>query len=474
MPEIVFPISSAPGVNATESGGRLINCMALAAPEGSRSKYLWRRPAGLRPAFEVGEGSHRGALKFGTTAIVANGTKAYSVTSAYGTTELTGDPLPGDDPLIMARNTRTTPQIIAISEDGASLIEGGVVSDYSDVDLPQPNSVTLLNGFFVFGIGDGRMFASGANDITVAGTDWTTAEAKPDGIVRVVAANDTLHAMGNSSLQFYRNAGQETGFPFSAAAAIPVGLKGRFAVAGFEEGWTAGMGFVASDNTVRLVSGYSAPVISEEPLQRLIEAVTDTDDLRMDAYVAGGVAFLSVTHRGSPGWTWEFNTRDRRWHERASYGLDNNWRGQFTFNAFDKWLALDTESNAVFKIDPTFKREKDQPLVWELRSVQGHRFPGRTVFHQASFDFLVGVGVDTGADPIETNPHVELSWSDDGGRTFGNPLLKPLGAQGHVVPVDQSILGMCGRLGRQWKLKVSDPVEVAFYGAAARTEERAA
>jgi len=447
--------------------------MCVDAPPGSRSTHLWRRPAGLRPAFEVGDGDHRGALKFGSTAIITNGTKAYSVTSGYVATELTGDPIPGTDPLIMARNMRTTPQIIAVSEDGAVKIESGVVSDYSDSDLPQPNSVCFLDGFFVFTIGDGRMFATAINDTTVASSDYTTAEAKPDGLVRGVAAGRDLIAFGNSTTEFYANAGQETGFPFSRSAVIPIGLKGKYAVAGFEEGWTGPVGMVAADNTVRLITGYDAPIISSEALQRLIGAVTDANALRMDAYVADGAPILSLTHRGSPGWTWEFNVSKGRWHERESYGLDN-WRGQFCINVFDKWLALDSESNAVFEIDPTFKREGANQMVWMVRSTQAHRFPGRAVIDRVSFDIRTGVGVATGADPIETKPVVAIRWSDDGGVTWSQPIMRSLGGQGNTVPIDIFRVGLTGREGRMWELTIADPVDAVLYGGAMNVTERAA
>ncbi len=66
-----------------------------------------------------------------------------------------------------------------------------------------------------------------------------------------------------------------------------------------------------------------------------------------------------------------------------------------------------------------------------------------------------------------------ISWSDDGGRTFGNPLERYLGTQGEDVSIDIFKCGLTNRRGRQWRLQISDPVEVAFLGAAMDIEERA-
>jgi len=72
------------------------------------------------------------------------------------------------------------------------------------------------------------------------------------------------------------------------------------------------------------------------------------------------------------------------------------------------------------------------------------------------------------------NPQVEISWSDNGGRTFGNPVLRDLGRQGRDTLVTVSRCGLTGPKGRQWKLRVADPVEVALYGGAVDVEARAA
>ena len=106
--------------------------------------------------------------------------------------------------------------------------------------------------------------------------------------------------------------------------------------------------------------------------------------------------------------------------------------------------------------------------------MQQHGFPSRTAVDRAAFDFVMGVGLDRGIYPIETNPRVSISWSDDGGRTFGNALLRDLGTQGEVLPIDIYRTGLTSRLGRQWRLQVSDPVEIALLGGSMFGEVRAA
>jgi hypothetical protein len=61
------------------------------------------------------------------------------------------------------------------------------------------------------------------------------------------------------------------------------------------------------------------------------------------------------------------------------------------------------------------------PLRLRIESGPVLDFPGGTVVGRADFYFTTGVGVATGTDPIQTDPSVEISWSDDGGVTWANP-----------------------------------------------------
>jgi hypothetical protein len=466
--EIQFPLTTSPGLNPMESGGRLINAYVEKAAEGSRGKWVRRRAAGLVERFVTGANIARGALLVGSVLYVVAGTKAYTITAALVVTELTGDAIGGSGLVIMDRNQNATPQVIVVHSGGQSQINtgAGTVADFSDADLPAPNSVTYVGGYFIWGIGDGRLFASGLNAVTVSAVDFTRAESAPDGVVRAVRHGSYLAAMGEKTTDFYSNTGNPTGFPFSFSSTIPYGLLTKHAVAGFELGFPDGLVFVASDRTVRRLVGFTIEKISQPDLEEMLEAVTTVTDLEMSVYVSKGRSFAVLS---SATWTWEyaFPTRDSpgSWSERKSYGA-TRWRAHLGINAFDNWIVFDRASSSAFKVDATVKTEDGDPLVWEIRSTQAHAFPSRVEQNRASFDFETGVGRDAGVDPIETDPKVLISWSDDGARTFGNELERRLGSQGETVTVDVRRCGTTGSRGRQWRLRISDPVEIAFYGGA--------
>lgn len=461
MPQIIFPTSTGPSQNPAENGGRLINCYAEAAPEGSRSKIIYRRAPGMDSAFTVGAATHRGALLVGSILYIANGDKIYSVVKAGAvyTVEALSGTLGGTGQVFMAHNMRATNQILITHSAGMSQIIGTTVSSFSDADLPSSLMIAYQDGYFFLPTAAGRISASDLNDDEFNSNSFVTAESSPDGMVRTVPFRRDMLFMGTQSTEVWTNQGA-TPFPYGRVTVLPVGLYGINAVSGFEPGFPGPLVFVGNDGVVYRMEGYGLTRISGSYLERLIAAVFDRSTLWMNSFIAAGHHFVELS---SPDWTWVFDLSTGNWHERESYEMAR-WRSGFTINAFNEWLAFDRATNEVYRINDRNPREGANPLVWELRSVQQHSFPARTWVQRLALDFITGVGIDRGIDPIETNPRISVSWSNDGGRTFGNPLLRNLGTQGELRTIDVFNTGRTKREGRQYKLQCSDPVELSFLG----------
>jgi len=470
---IDFPLTTSPGLLATETGGRLINAIVEKAPDGSRSPVIFRRAPGLTSLHKPQAGIPRGALAVGGILYLVIGDMVHTVTRSGGTyvsSVLTGT-VPGSGRVMMARNMRAPqPQILIQHDLGLSKIEGGTVSNFSDPDLPATNSLGFIDGFFIATTAQGRAYASGVNDTTFNELDYATAEASPDGLVRAIAMRQDLLLMGETTVEFWSNAGNATGFPFTRSHVLPVGLLAPFAVAGHETGFPDPLMWVGNNGVVYRLSGYSPERVSSTQLERMILAEPNPAVLEATVFVSAGRSFWSLT---SPNWTWVYDMTAGSWSERQSYG-EPNWRVSICANALDRWLAFDAMTAEIFAIDDRNPREGDQPLLFEVRSNVMHRFPGRFSISKASFDFATGVGVDRGISPVETDPRVSISWSDDGGVSFSTALLRELGQQGEQQRIDVWRTGLTGRQGRQWRLQCSDPVDVVLMGGAMDFEARGA
>jgi hypothetical protein len=492
MTAIPFPVSTSPGQRPQEGAGRLIN--AYAESRGSELGPVWHRAPGLKilgAEDEAGEwvswsfpfeewfvtreqptaaGTYLGGVLVGTTAYVRMGTRLYTLDSSGSFTALSGT-FGGSDKTHFARNNNATPQIVFVCDDGPFYVTGGAKAAYPDGDIGSPNSVCFHDGYFMFGYGTGKIQASGVNSTSIDALDFTSAESNPDGVSRLWSFRGLLYVAGQATIEVYGEPVNAAGFPLTRQGYhITPGLITPFAVAGFEPEFGNYPIYVGSDNTVRWLKGFEAEKISPPDLDFLIAGVEDKDTLEALCYISRGNAFWQLS---SDDWTWVFNVNNGTWHERQSYGLDRS-RMTLSLAAFDTWITGDTQANYMLEIDPEKLVEVDSPLIAIIESSPVKDFPNRVRVARADFDFTVGVGDVTGVDPIETDPTVMISWSDDGGATFTNPWNRKLGEQAEYAQRITTLnTGLSGPMGRRWRVTVSDPVHFGLMGGDMATEVRA-
>jgi hypothetical protein len=201
-------------------------------------------------------------------------------------------------------------------------------------------------------------------------------------------------------------------------------------------------------------------------VDRDIEALDDKSGIEMQAYITSGAAFVSVS---SAEWSWEFNLTTQMWSERHSKLRDGTtlprWRGTGdSVFAFEKWLIGDTHSGKLHEITSEARMDDDAPLVIRIESAPTHDFPRGLAVPRADFNFVPGTGRAPGVDPIETDPQIMISWSDDGGLHWSNPLWRSIGRQDTNPEITVLRTGRTAAQGRRWALEISDPVYVGFLG----------
>lgn len=467
MPDITFPTTSAPGRRPQESGGRLINAYADKAPVGAPSKVIVRRSPGLqRVAINNSHIHTRGFLDSGTVAFWILDDRALSVGSTYAVTDLGA--LTGDQPVTLARNNNSPNDYVVVTENGTfNLFTGSAPTAFASPNLPgSPTSVCDFDGYFVWSFGDGTIFASDLNSVTVAADSFTTEQGLF--VRRVARFAGSLFAFGDKWTGVYSDVGSVP-FPFQRQVTIPRGIVGSHAIAGWEAGWSNELIWVGDDFVVYKLDGYTPTPISTDDVSRDIQIAVlagDRNLIEAFVYMYERAAFWTLTCHER--WTWEFNLATGEWNERRSY-LRDNWKGMKSIRIFDQWLVGDEYSGELYAISGSYFLEGTDPLIWQVESGVMSAFPRGVVIPRASFNITSAVGnfMAGAADPL-----VEISWSLDGGHSFGDPVLRRLGGPGesHSHPYVLNS-GLSKGQGVRYRLRVSDPVHVGLSGGTVEVGE---
>lgn len=471
MPAISWPLSSRPGLSDAEGAGRLINAFAEKLGDGARAPVSVRRAPGLSRFVDVGASGPRGLRQVGPNVLAAYRNTLVRV-SEDGTVTTLG-PLPGSERITIARNNRQpNPDTVGVTELGAYRFPNDAAPQplQTPSGLPAPNSVCELFGILFFTAGNGDCYATEPNELTFNTNSKTTEQARPGGLLRGIAFRDELFLFGPSGIGVYGGQAQTTGFPLARVTGIPRGLIGPWAVAGHEEGWSNELIWVGDDSVVYQLSGYSPARISNHDVERDLAAAAKVDPKAIEAsvHLVAGHAFWVVS---MPGRTWVYDLTTQQWHERASH-QESRWRASQSVKAFGRWLVGDTIGTGLLEVTESAFGEDGDPLRFRAESLPAQGFPARLAIPRADFDFALGVG-GLSADPTISDPRVLISWSDDGGRTWSNPLSRALGRQGESrTRINLLRTGMTGPQGRIWRVDVSDPVYCALLGGAMAVEAR--
>lgn len=474
MTRIPFPLSSSPGSTPQTSAGRLINCYAEplgkvieADKKTAPPPVVWRKVPGLALfGASAAQTGFRGAILVDSTLYAAWSGKVSRFDSAATEVVLTGT-LNGTEKVFWARNNKATPDVVCVAPGtGAFTVTTAAVSSFADVDVGAPNSVTFMDGFFIFSAGDGTLTASGLNDVTVSTLDRTKAQSKPGGLSRVVTFNGQLVAMGPAFGEVYSNTANPTGFPFTRSYVLQRGLLSPYAIAGHEDGFGSSLIWVADDNSVVQANGTPNPLkISPPDLDRLIAGVATKSTLEAFVYISQGHPKWVLK---CPTFCWEFDLGSQKWNERISY-LTTTWRAVAACRAFGKWIVGDAALGRLLYISDTAYDEYGSPLVFHIESGPVQGFPSRTRVARADFNFVTGVGNAQGADPTDTDPDVGITWSQNLGVTWGSEMVRKLGKQASPVEVTVLRTGMTGVQGRRWRLTASANIKIEFMGGSQST-----
>lgn len=455
---LTLPTGSVIGRDGQVANARLINAYAEENGDQAKSAFtIYAAPGLTRWDQAAHVGSSRGLIELDANNLIAvQGNEVLSFDATGVSTSL--GTLVGSDRIIMARNRRATPQIGIITGAGQYFIlESGVLTQVIDPDLPVPNSIAYLKGFFVYGVeAENRIYASALEDGTsIAGDAFDYAKSDSSRLRRVVANSGYLYVFKEKGIEIWRADPDlaEENFPFAPVQQdIDIGTSAPHSITAFARG----LGWIDDEGIVRFGRDADAQRISSHTVERAIQDLTPGELSRAYGYSHTFQGHETYVLR-SDRWCWAFDVNSSKWYERQAYD-GSPWAPvtHAIFNGRD--IVGNGEDGRLHFIDIEAFRDGDDHLNMEIWCAQSHRFPNRMIVDAIEIDAIAGVGLNSGFEHND-NPKVLVDYSDNGGKTFQGERAAELGRIGEYTrSIRLNRWGYVNEKGRIWRLRAAAAV----------------
>jgi hypothetical protein len=297
------------------------------------------------------------------------------------------------------------------------------LTQITDPDFYIADAVTAQNQRVIFNRrATGQYFWSDTLDaLAYDGLNLATAEANDDNLVAPVAAYDDLWLFGERTTEIVRE-GVGGDYDRIPGAVLDVGLASKYAFTKARNSlyWLSGEG------VVYVANGYTPQEISTQPIRDAI-ASAPLSMARMFNYSSIGSKFV-VLSLPEHGMTFEYNTNTALWNERSSVDSVVGWRVKDVVPCYKKQLGIDATGGRVLEIGQQYYDDAGTPII---RTVDMTFAPDNaSSFTVDRLEFVVENGRGGTTSGASDDPVYMLSWSKDGGRTFGNALHVSAGLQG--------------------------------------------
>ena len=427
---------------------RLINLMPVKLEPSGDVPFVYESVPGLK-TFAIFSGEARGGIETNDRVFVVFGSQLFEVMAsgnyiARGTLNTTSGPVSfayglsqvvmvdGDYGYVLRMSTNAFQQITSDAFYGSPVVR-------------------FMDNYFLFVRPDTQQFyISAINDASsLDALDFASAESQPDNLVTLEVDHSEIYLFGQKTVEIWFDAGAQD-FPFarSQGSSMEVGCMAAQTVKQIDNSifWLGrdknGSGIVYR------AQGHQPQRISEHRVEEALQKCSDPSQASAYVYQDKGLTFYAINAPGMAT-TWVYEVAAGQWHERCdldALGLYKAQRTTISLFAFNKHLAGATDGT-LYQLDDQIYKNGSDPLVRELITARQADPDGRRMFFSEFVARLRTGGAKQGDDP-----QIELSWTDDAGKSWRDPILRSLGKVGQVF---QRVLW--SRLGqsrdRAWSLK---------------------
>lgn len=210
--------------------------------------------------------------------------------------------------------------------------------------------------------------------------------------------------------------------------------------------------------------GYDVSEISTPAIVKEFNSYVTTNDAIGFCFQIGDHSFYCLTFPQANK-TWLYELRSKLWCEWAwtdANGNLNKHRANCAMYVYEKNLIGDWENGKIYYLDLDLYQDFGGPIV-RVRTFMHLLDDGNEAFYN-NFQADMEVGNQVQLLEADPDPLVSLSWSDNKGISYGNPVLQTMGRLGQfLTSIIWNNLGMAR--DRVFKLQWSNNSDTALNGA---------
>jgi hypothetical protein len=330
-----------------------------------------------------------------------------------------------------------------------------------DAYYPMGSYVECKDGFFVVNAPDAVSFyisllddgwswsddtyPIGQTTNIVVGTVQVTSQGvTPEEISAIAKTNNELWMFTSRGVQVWYNSGAAE-FPFApiSNAFMDIGTSAPESVVanGNTVFWIGSN--LQGQNIVWMASGYSPSRISTHAIEYAISQMPETRDAVGYCYQQEGHFFYVLTFPQGDR-TLVYDVTTGIWHERAWYNVVTGLYERHRSNCHVPWnnrnYVGDYEDGRVYALDLDTHTDDGDAIRWQRTLPHITNNMNRVSYYEFELDIEKGIGLNLAVDDNSAgvgtvtdagrDPQVRLSWSNDGGKTYGPERWESMGKVG--------------------------------------------
>lgn len=297
------------------------------------------------------------------------------------------------------------------------------------------DKIDYIDTFLVSNITGTQSFISSlSNTVSWDALYIANKTASADLLVTLVVVHREIWLLGKFTTEVWYDAGN-AGFPFALVPGVMI-QHGCAALYSVQADSQACYWLSQDKNGKALVmkgQAYQAAPISTPAIVQEFSTYSTISDAIAYMYQQDGHVFY-VLNFPTANKTWAYDLTTDAWHQRTWQDLsgeENRHRAQCHAYAYGKNIVGDWENGNIYILDQTVYT--DNGVTIQRRRGMPHLSSNGKRIHHAQFIADIETGEYQPLHEGDPAPQLSLRWSDDRGKSWGNPVMMPLGALGQFL-----------------------------------------